>query len=428
MSGLISILTILLSLTAGAWAEQPPKTSWIRQIGGPGHESACGVGVDDAGDIYIAGSTRGDLGGPADETADVYVAKFDADGTMLWITQAETDVAVNCRGMAVGGGGIYVGGKTYGDYAAPNAGDSDAFVCKFDTDGNFIWARQFGMKGADGAYAVAADAAGNAYICGYTQVGFADQDENKHDSFVAKYDTNGNLLWSRQIATDRWELAYAVAADADGNVYVSGWTEGALDTANAGGNDAFVRKYDAEGAVLWTRQLGTASSDESQALAVDADGSVYVGGSTTDDLGGPGFGSYDAFLIKLDGDGTRLWGVQVGTGQYDRGDFVAVDSAGNAYLWGGTDGEIEECESGEFLPAEGRKDIFLTRVDTDGKIAWTKQIGTDEWESANAVAIDADDNVYLCGGTGGDLGGPGAGETDAFLIKLTAPQEDPDDE
>jgi hypothetical protein len=94
-------------------------------------------------------------------------------------------------------------------------------------------------------------------------------------------------------------LSYGVSADGLGNVYISGVTHGALGGPNAGNADAFVSKYDAAGALLWTRQFGTSDDDVSICVSADGLGNVYASGSTTGALGGPYAGGYDAFVTKI---------------------------------------------------------------------------------------------------------------------------------
>ena len=138
------------------------------------------------------------------------------------------------------------------------------------------WIRQFGAAGPAFEFASAVDADGNIYVTGLTDGTLPGQTSvGEVDAFVRKYDAEGNELWTRQFGTSSSDLALGVAADA-GGVYVAGWTGGTLlGQTSAGDYDAFVRKYDSEGNELWTRQFGTSSSDGSRGVAADA-GGVYV--------------------------------------------------------------------------------------------------------------------------------------------------------
>jgi hypothetical protein len=119
------------------------------------------------------------------------------------------------------------------------------------------------------------------------------------DAFLAKYDGDGNPLWTRQLGTADNDSSLHVAADASGSAFISGYTHGSLGGPNAGGLDAFLSKYDPDGNLLWTRQLGTAEEDVSYGVAAAASGSVFIGGYTAGSLGGPNAGDYDAFVVRL---------------------------------------------------------------------------------------------------------------------------------
>lgn len=142
------------------------------------------------------------------------------------------------------------------------------------------WTRQFGTATTDNAYAVATtlDA---VYTAGGISNGGAvagATSADKTDAFVSKLDLNGKLLWTRQFGTSENDQATGLAADASG-VYVVGFTNGALQGGNTGGSDAFVRRYDPEGTVLWTRQFGGSGGADDQATSAALDGSVlYVAG------------------------------------------------------------------------------------------------------------------------------------------------------
>src|SRR6202041_1583750 len=109
----------------------------------------------------------------------------------------------------------------------------------------------------------------------------------------------GNTLWTQQFGTSDTDVAYGVAVDGSGNVYVAGYTTGSLQGTNAGGYDGFVRKLDSAGDTLWTQQFGTSSGDFAQGVAVDGSGNVYVAGYTTGSLQGTSAGGYDAFIAKF---------------------------------------------------------------------------------------------------------------------------------
>ena len=220
-----------------------------------------------------------------------------------------------------------------------------------------------------------------------------------------------NLLWTRQIGTTAWDEGHGVAVDSAGNAYIAGVTSGSLGGPNAGRSDYFLAKYDASGTLLWTRQAGTSTNDFGLDVDVDSAGNAYITGWTEGSLGGPNAGGKDVFLAKYDALGTLLWTRQAGTSVRDEALGVAVDSAGNAYITGGTGGSLGG-------PNPGRDDYFLAKHDTSGALLWTRQAGTSAIDAAWSVAVDSAGNAYITGLTEGSLGGPNAGlGRDYFLAK-----------
>ena len=171
---------------------------------------------------------------------------------------------------------------------------------------------------------------------------------------------DGHRLWSRQPGTTDGDFARAVTTDKDDNVYVVGETGGALAGRLKGGaSDAWVIKFSSNGHRLWSRQPGTSGADYANGVATDKDGNVYVVGATGGALGGPNKGNYDAWVIKFDGDGNRLWTRQPGTSGIDVAYGVATDNEGNISVVGGTEGALGGV-------GKGNDEAWVIKYDGDG--------------------------------------------------------------
>ena len=125
-------------------------------------------------------------------------------------------------------GNAYMAGYTYGNLAGTNAGFADAYVSKFSTSGTLLWTRQLGTSGYDEAWAVAADTAGNVSICGTTNGNLAGTGAGNSDAFLAKYDAAGTLLWTRQLGTSGADGAYGIAVFSANSIFISGSTSGKI--------------------------------------------------------------------------------------------------------------------------------------------------------------------------------------------------------
>ncbi len=298
------ILASIIFLAAGlslAPAVGAQEIEWTRQFGTASFEFARGISVDASG-IYVAGRTGGTLPGQtsAGGVADAFVRKYDANGNEVWTRQFGTSSSDLAFGISVDASGVYVAGSTGGTLPSQtSAGSFDAFVRKYDANGTEVWTRQFGSSLVDQAVGISVDASG-VYVAGLTAGTLPGQTSaGSQDAFVRQYDANGTEVWTRQFGTASSDLALGISVDASG-IYVAGVTRGTLlGQTSAGSRDAFVRKYDANGTEVWTRQFGSSSDDRALGIAVDAPG-IYVAGITAGTLPGQTSAfSFDAFVVKL---------------------------------------------------------------------------------------------------------------------------------
>jgi len=311
-------------------------------------------------------------------------------------------------------GNLYIGGAMERDIEERPEILYDALVAKYRTDGTLMWTRQLGSVRKDEACGIDADALGNVYIGGRTFGNLAGSKIGASDAFLAKYDAEGNFLWARQWGS-RWDdVVYDVCADGLGNVYVSGFACGEFGGGRTWPSNAMLAKYDTSGTLLWVRQLESPANHEEQGLgvAVDGLGDVYMAGWTWGNLAGPSAGNKDAFLAKYTSNGERLWVRQFGTSGYDQARGVWADSAGNAYVMGYTTGSLVGQNKGSY-------DIFVGKYDPEGRLLWMDQIGSTSYDCPHAISGDGFGALYVAGMAGGDLAGQDGGGNDIFLAKYT---------
>jgi hypothetical protein len=316
-------------------------------------------------------------------------------------------------------GNVVVAGHTSGVLPGQtSAGEGDVFVRKLDPQGNELWVRQFGTSDYDYADALSVDEGGNIYVAGFTSGTLPGQTAlGSADAFVRKYDAQGVELWTRQLGTKNSDYVSALTTDPTGGIYLCGMTNGAFPgETNAGAFDAFVRKYDALGSVLHTQQFGTASYDDCRGASTDASGNVFVGGRTYDALPGQtSAGHTDTYVRKYSPAGIELWTRQDGSNEHEFGRSTDADSEGNVYFSGETDGTLP----GQMSAGEG--DAFVRKYDSAGSALWVRQYGTAHNDVALCVAVDTSSNVFVVGGTSGTYPGQtNAGQTDIVVRKYDA--------
>ena len=160
----------------------------MRQLGGPTTDYALGIAAFADGGVSIAGLTDGDLAGGNAGLQDVLIARIDGDGTRIWTRQFGTTKDDQATSVATDRqGNVYVGGSTLGDLATPSAGDGDAFLAKAGPDGVVSWVRQFGTAANDIVRSVSALSAGGAVIAGQTEGTVGAKSLGSFDGYVAAY-------------------------------------------------------------------------------------------------------------------------------------------------------------------------------------------------------------------------------------------------
>jgi hypothetical protein len=446
-----------------------PSWLWTQSAGGTYLDEGTGIAVDNNGDTYIAGLfvgtvTFGNITLASQGNFDVFIAKLDSNGDWLWAVSAggtdyewEWDIALDANGN------IYVighfkGTAQFGNTTLTTQGDSDVFVAKLNTDGDWLWAVSAGGTNEDCAVRIAVDTVQNVYITGYfwgtATFGYTTLISHGYaDVFVAKLNTDGDWLWAVSAGgTGQPEgfndEAYGVAVDVHGNVYITGYfwrtaTFGNTTLTTQGDADVFVAKLNTDGDWQWVAHAGgpTPCAAVGIDIAVDTTGNSYITGYflgiavmfdnyTITNHGVDDF--YDVFVAKLDNNGDWQWAVSAGGTNDDMGVNVAVDTEGDAYVTGYfSDTAIfgnTTLTSYEYL---GMADMFVTKINSNGEWQWViSEGGPEGCAGSMSITVDTDENVYITGCfigivTFNDTTLISHGDRDVFVAKLAAFENQP---
>jgi D-alanyl-D-alanine carboxypeptidase len=335
-------------------------------------------------------------------------------------------------------------------------GKGDIFITKQDSLGNTLWVKQFGGSQRDLGWDIYRDRQGNLFHTGsFDATADFDPSSNtanlavpnfttsavaRRSGYLSKLDAAGNLTWAVQIASglnfpaeNGGNVANnRLGTDGAGNVYVSGFFQsnratdfnwlvnqgkpGASLLGTGGGtgvnNAAFVAKYSPDGAFQWVKQQGGNRNTQARAIAVDADGNSYTIGTFrgTEDFD-PGAGvvnltsasttDVDIYISKLSADGTLLWVKQLGGTGSDEGNDIRLDGQGNLYVTGnftGLDFRYNPNNPAQtYRSIDGKKDIFLTKLTTEGNFVWSQTVGGVENQDSLSLDVDQSGNVYYSG-------------------------------
>jgi len=387
---------------------------------------ATGVALDTSGNVYLSGDTTGGLNRNTQTgTFDYFVAKYSATGALTWLKQLGVALqSSSAAGVAVDiSGNVYTAGYTTGGLNGNiQTGAQDYFIARHGSNGSLIWLKQLGIVAqTSGATGITLDTSGNVYVSGYTTGGLnGNTQKGAQDYFVAKYTSNGALTWLKQLGVaSQISSANGVAVDTSGNVYVAGSTSGGLNAnSQTGTQDHFVARYASNGTLIWLKQSGvTAKVAYGFGVAVDTLGNIYTSGYTTGGLAGnTQTGVQDYFVAKYANNGALTWLNQLGvTSQYSDCRAVTVDTSGSVYAAGYTSGGLSSNIQ------KGLLDYFVAKYNSNGTLTWLNQLGVaSQTSEALGVAVDVPRNVYIAGYTTGGLdGNTEVGSQDYFVAKYS---------
>ena len=405
------LLGQMCGVGAGGSADESLTLDWTRQLGSDESDTSYGITSLAWGDAVVAMVTEGELGGPHRGGRDVSVARLDRRGSVVWKMQLGGPAGDSPLGISAGpGDAIYVAGFTEGDLAGPNAGSADVWLARIYPDGSVVWQRQFGGELWDRGFdATAFD--GGVYVSGYTFGQIGDEPApGGGDAFVARFDSEGNRDWVVQFGTERTDWGQGSALAPDGGLYVTGFTEGDLGGPNSGGRDAFVARLAADGRISWVRQFGSSGTDWTQGVDSDSEGNVYVAGLTDGRVGdAEPAGDNDWLLAKYSPDGDRDFVVQEGTAAADS--LFEVRVRGEEIVATGSSAGTHEMAA---TPNRGKRDAVLVLFGSGGEVLQVVGLGTGESDDLTGLAVTAG-RVLFTGHTSGGLAGENRGRSDVLV-------------
>ncbi len=353
------------------------------------------------------------------------------DPTIIWATYFGGNEAESSQSVATDkSGNIYLTGNTYstaniattGAHQTEQSGNSDVYLVKFDAKGARIWGTYFGGIGLESSNSVVIDtSSGEIYIAGETlsatsiatSGAYQETKWNNRDAFLAKFDPSGKRIWATYIGGNGNDIANALTVDIYSNIFITGRTSSPAnitteDTHQPVYNsfDAFLMKFDSSGQKLWSTYYGGTGADIGYVVATDKAGNIYFGGQTqsTSDIVTPGafkttFGG--AFLAKFNNSGKRIWATYYGVNSGDIIKSIAIDKGNNVYICGVTFGSATIASSNSHQPAFGGifTDAFIAKFDSSGSRIWGSFYGGKGEDIANSVIADPYGNVFIAGHT-----------------------------
>lgn len=463
-----TLTALLLLFVIKATHAQTNTWQWAKSAGATGNEATTGSVVDASGNVYVVGwytsatITFGTitLTNPGNFTADMFIAKYDASGNVLWAkTFGGVDGEIG-NGIAIdASGNIYVTGwfassaMTMDTYTITNAGTtgSDMLVAKLDANGNTLWAKSGGGTGGDRGLGVAVDASNNVFVSGgfnsssisFGSGGLTNAGTNTSDVFIVKYNASGNVQWAQSAGGSANDLSNGVATDSLGNAYLTGYFSsstinfgtGIINNNTVNAQDIFVAKYNGSGTAVWAQRAGGSMDDYANAIAIRGNRLYITGGFNsasiavgTTTLNNNSAGTSDFILAKYDLNGNAQWATEAGDVDSEAGNGIATDAAGNVFVTGYYISTTITFGINTLTnAAAGYRDLFVAAYTSNGFAAWANTATAATYdETANAVAVTASgSDVYVGGSFNSAIASFGAHNLykgcgdDVFVAKLT---------
>jgi len=388
-SFLVILLTLVFvcNLAPFGYASDAPGVMWEKTFGGIGWDSGSSVQVTGDGGYIITGYT-GSFG--VHET-DVYLVKTNSSGHMMWNkTFGSWGRESGSSVQVTGDGGYIITGYT-GSYG----GGLDVYLIKTDSNGNWMWAKNFGGTNSEGGRSVQVTGDGGYIVAGGTSSFGA----GGTDVYLVKTDSGGNLEWEKTFGGEGSDYGTSVQVTADGGYIITGYTT----SSGAGGWDVYLVKTDSSGNLEWEKTFGGIVSDSGSSVQITDDGGYIITGNT---LSYGVAGETDVYLIRTDSDGNLVWEKTFGGAGSDYGSTVQVTADGGYILAGHTTSF-----------GAGETDVYLVKTDSTGTLQWEKTFGGTLYEVGYSVQETSDGGYIITG----DTRSSGAGSADVYLIR-TDPQ------
>ncbi|MBU1821313.1 MAG: SBBP repeat-containing protein [Bacteroidetes bacterium] len=445
-------------------APQPHPTAW-REGGFLGDVSQS-IATDNEGNVYITGTyngqvTFGSVTLPTTGGGDIFIIKYNRMGVVQWARSAGTfrpesglDIAVDSQGN-VYVTGFFNGSINFGHIwlTAPVAQTGsvffgEAFVAKYNTNGEVQWAHRAGGTGVDQGESIALDRDGNVFVTGSFQetASFGSATltaTNGSDMFIVKYNTNGEVLWVKKVDGSSHASGKGIATDGSGNVYVTGEFKSAVSLdgeslGSGGDSDVLLAKLNKDGALQWIRSAGGVEGDFSSGIAADESGNVSITGIFRSNATFAGVtltnnGVYDIFVAHYSTSGTLQWAKGFGGRQHDLAGDITTGKDGSVYVAGSFRESVTVGNQTFKTKETGNAtdnistDLILIKFDKDGTPLWVKQEGGDGFDSNEfvlGITYSSMNELYIIGHFYGTpiLSGTtliSAGQNDIFVAKYS---------
>ncbi|MEM6675635.1 MAG: hypothetical protein AAF726_22480 [Planctomycetota bacterium] len=414
-TSLLALVTLAPSaLVPSVLAQSALEDLWVEQITG-GVATGGFVAADGAGGVLLFGADSGPIGSPPPAGDELFVARYEMDGTPMWVERfGSSGPEFGTSILADGTGGAFVSGRTQGDFGGPLQGLTDGFVARYDANGNRLWLLQDGSTSTDQFVDLAADGAGGCLALGQTRGNWAGPNPggSTEDGVLIRYDAGGNQLWATQFGTVDEDSPLSVAADGAGGALVAGWTQGTFPGNAPGDGPSFVARFDPAGTLTSVVQFGP-PNESPNAVIPDGSGGAFVASRRAN---GTTSITIEGTVSRVDSAGNVAWSTSIVTpGPHTLPSAIERDASGTVVVAGTVyDGIIGQGAPGIITPIDG----FVGRYDATGSLVSYDMFGGPDSDAVLSLALEGAAGIWLGGNTTGAFGGPSHSGYQLFAARL----------
>ncbi|QHV97801.1 PKD domain-containing protein [Spirosoma endbachense] len=337
--------------------------------------------------------------------------------------------------LATSDGGFLLGGSSLSgqeeDKSEPNRGLYDYWVVKIDGSGNKVWDKTFGGTKEDYLRSIVATSDGGFLLGGDSVSGQtgskSDPNIGDSDYWVMKIDRNGTKVWDKTFGGSNTDYLYSMVATSDGGFLLGGASGsdqgGNKSDPNRGNFDSWVVKVDGNGTKVWDKTFGGSGSDYLRSMVATSDGGFLLGGYSgsgqTGNKSDPNRGGYDYWVVKINGSGGKVWDKTFGGTDLDQIYSMAATSDGGFLLGGYSNSGQSGNKS---VPSLGLYDYWVVKIDGSGNKVWDKTFGGTKEDYLRSIVATSDGGFLLGGdsvsGQTGSKSDPNIGDSDYWVMKV----------
>ena len=426
MKNLFTLVTVIFLLQNISLGQQ---FDWATMAGGEGSDQAYAIATDNNGNSYVTGwfsesAHFGDIILTSEGGKDVFVAKYNNDGEVIWAKRAWGIASNSAAGITLDWDGFpiitgwFAESIHFEDIVLESQGSYDMFVARYNSEGDVIWAKSAGGEGDDYGNRLTTNIEHDVLVAGsfrYTAY-FGEEtsisSEGDRDIFIANYANTGDFQWVKEAGGGGEDRAYDIISNDEGSTYFTGVFNGKAffgeyDVMSGAFLSTYICKMDAGGNFLWVRKGSGGANDFARGFGIAMDGEGYIYGNgtfsgkltfseqTVEATGGEF--DFDTYLVKYKNDGELMWLKNAGGYGMDQAMDIFTDIDGNSFVTGFFSDRAEFDDL--VLESQGKADVFVAQYNWAGEVQWVKQAGGNYLDYSYGISHGDPENhfLFICG-------------------------------